>query len=651
MTVRKLLIANRGEIACRVMRTARRMGIATVAVYSDADRDALHVATADEAVRIGGDMPRQSYLDIGAVIAAARQAGADAVHPGYGFLSENADFAEACLAAGLTFVGPSPTAIRAMGDKARAKALVEKAGVPVVPGYAADDQSAERLAVEADRIGYPLLIKAAAGGGGRGMRQVMKAADLPAAIIGARSEAENAFGDGSLLLERLVVEARHVEIQVFGDSKGNCIHLGERDCSTQRRHQKVVEEAPSPAVDAALRAALGADAVKAARAVDYCGAGTVEFIVGPDGSHFFLEMNTRLQVEHPVTEMIAGLDLVEWQLRVACGEELPAGQGDIALRGHAIEARLYAEDPYAGFLPQTGEILHWRPAEIERLDGIRVDCGVREGDFVTPFYDAMLAKIVAHGRDRDEATARLRQALRRAPLIGPGTNRTFLVDLLGTDEFVAGAVTTGLLDRWVADGAAMLAAPVPTPEDFALAAAILALASGGGWFRSTGVAECPITLRCGDLSRETVVRFERGRLAAILVDGVEAGIGDLRLALPQIRYTHGGLARNSLALVGSDGLRLDRDGRTFHFTEPDRLAARAAAADPSRVVSPVSGLVRAVAVQPGDAVSAGQMLVVVEAMKMETTLPAQGAGTVRAVHVAAGEQTRAGDLLIEIAVS
>lgn len=651
MTIRKLLIANRGEIACRVARTARRMGIATVAVHSDADRDALHAAMADEAVRIGGDLPRQSYLDAGAVIAAALQAGADAVHPGYGFLAENAAFAEACLAAGLSFVGPSPAAIRAMGDKASAKALVEKAGVPVVPGYAGDDQSAERLAAEADRIGYPLLIKAAAGGGGRGMRQVMKASDLQGALDGARSEAGNAFGDDTLLLERLVVEARHIEIQVFGDSKGNCIHLGERDCSTQRRHQKVIEEAPSPAVDAALRAALGTDAVKVARAVDYCGAGTVEFIVGADGSHFFLEMNTRLQVEHPVTEMITGFDLVEWQLRVAAGEELPARQDKIALRGHAIEARLYAENPYAGFLPQTGEILYWLPGDAERLDGVRVDSGVRAGDFVTPFYDPMLAKVVAHGRDRDEATARLSQALRSAPLIGPVTNRTFLVDLLGSPEFAAGAMTTGLLDRWVAEGGAMLAEPVPILEDFALAAAILALAPGGGWFRSTGVAECPITLQCGGLARETVVRFLRGRLVSIAVDGVEAGLGEIRLALPEIRYTQDGVARKALALVEDFGLRLDRDGRTFHFAEPDRLAARASAADPSRVVSPVSGLVRAVTVQPGDAVSAGQMLVVVEAMKMETTLPARGSGTVRAVHVAAGEQTRAGDLLIEIAVS
>lgn len=648
--IRKLLIANRGEIACRVARTARRMGIATVAAHSDADRNALHVAVADEAVRIGGDLPMQSYLDGSAVIAAAHRAGADAVHPGYGFLSENADFAEACQAAGLIFVGPSPAAIRAMGDKARAKALMETTGVPVVPGYAGDDQSDERLAAEADRIGYPLLIKAAAGGGGRGMRQVTKASDLQRALNGARSEAQNAFGTETLLLERLVVEARHIEIQVFGDGKGNCIHLGERDCSTQRRHQKVIEEAPSPAVDAALRAVLGSDAIKAARAVDYWGAGTVEFIVGADGSHFFLEMNTRLQVEHPVTEMVTGFDLVEWQLRVASGEELPVRQDEVALRGHAIEARLYAEDPHAGFLPQTGEILYWRPGEIERLDGIRVDCGVREGDLVTPFYDPMLAKVIAYGRDRVEAIARLQQALLGAPLIGPGTNRTFLVDLLGSPEFAAGAVTTGLLDRWVAEGAAMLVAAVPALEDFALAATILALAPGGDWFRSTGVAECPISLQCGGLSRETVVRFDRGRLAGIVVDGTEFQLDDVQLALPDVHYTTDGVRRKALALVGDDGIRMDRDGRTFHFVEPDRLAARAPTADPSRVVSPVSGLVRAIAVQPGDAVSAGQALVVVEAMKMETTLSAQGSGTVGAVHIAAGEQTRSGDLLIEIVV-
>lgn len=647
--IRKLLIANRGEIACRVIRTARRMGIATVAVHSDADAASPHVGMADEAVRIGGDLARQSYLHGEAIIEAARRTGADAVHPGYGFLSENADFAQECLGAGLVFVGPPPAAIRAMGDKRRAKAMMDAAGVPVVPGYAGDDQSREALILAAEAIGYPLLVKAASGGGGRGMRKVRNAGELVPALEGAAREAENAFGDATLLLERLIVDGRHIEIQVFADGQGNCIHLGERDCSAQRRHQKVVEEAPSPFVDDPLRASMGADAVKAALAVGYRGAGTVEFIVGPDRRYHFLEMNTRLQVEHPVTESVTGFDLVEWQLRIAAGESLPVRQEEVALRGHAIEARLYAEDPYDGFRPQAGTILRWRPDEGRRLEGIRIDDGVTEGGVVTPFYDPMLAKIVAHGRDRGEATARLRQALLGLPLVGLKTNRTFLLDLIASPEFRTGEVTTELVDRWVANEAVIGARPTASAENFAVAAIALALAPGGDWFRSTGIADHPLTLSCEGVQRDVSLHFERGRLVSVDVAGVGFAIDAAHLVSPDLYCTIGGVTRHTLIVMDGGDILLDADGRTFRFCEPDRLAPKAAEADPSRVISPVAGLVRSVAVAIGDRVGAGQVVAVIEAMKMETTLVAGGAGSVRAIHVRVGEQTRVGDLLVEIA--
>ncbi|MBT7667423.1 MAG: ATP-grasp domain-containing protein, partial [Rhodospirillaceae bacterium] len=398
MAFTKVLIANRGEIACRIMRTSHAMGYRTVAVYSEADGDAPHVQLADQAVCIGPAPVAESYLNVSAILAAAARTGADAVHPGYGFLAENAAFAQACADAGLTFIGPSPKAIDLMGNKRLAKLRMADADVPCVPGYSGADQDDGVLTAEGESIGFPLMVKAASGGGGRGMRLVENAADLPAAITGARSEAENAFGSGELILEKAVIEPRHVEIQVFADSRGNCVHLGERDCSIQRRHQKVVEEAPSPAVGPELRAAMGAAAVAAAQAINYQGAGTVEFLLGADGSFFFLEMNTRLQVEHPVTEMITGLDLVEWQLRVAAGEPLPLDQNGITYDGHAIEVRLYAEDPYADFLPQTGTVVAWRPSP-----DVRVDTGIVEGQEISPFYDPMVAKVIAHGGDREEA--------------------------------------------------------------------------------------------------------------------------------------------------------------------------------------------------------------------------------------------------------
>jgi acetyl-CoA carboxylase biotin carboxylase subunit len=644
--IRTLLIANRGEIACRIMRTAKRMGIATVAVHSDADQDALHVALADKAVRIGGPLPAESYLDADAIIDAARRAGADAIHPGYGFLSENSDFAERCAAAGILFVGPPAAAIHAMGDKARAKRLMIDAGVPVVPGYEGDEQSPDVLLREAEAIGFPVLVKASAGGGGRGMRRVDHAGEIEAALESARREAENAFGDGRMLIEKLVTDARHIEIQVFADSHGNCIHLGERDCSAQRRHQKIIEESPSPFVTPELRAAMGADAVKAARAVGYVGAGTVEFIVCADGTYHFLEMNTRLQVEHPVTEIVTGYDLVEWQLRVAGGERLPTTQGDAVLSGHAIEARLYAEDPYDGFRPQSGAIVRWRPDASG--DDVRIDNGVAEGGMVTPFYDPMIAKLIAHGADRAEAIARLSAALKANPLFGIATNRRFLIDLLGEADFAAGRMTTGLIDRWIADQSDMLARPAPQAVDFALAAVALALADGGSWFRSSGVALCPITLAWGGQRRETVVRFERGRFAGVSVNGEVVPVEAAALYGDRLEFTVGGLRSSALAVRDGRGIYVDRDGTTLHFHEPDPLARPARAADPTRIVAPVSGLVRAVEVKAGDAVAKGRMVAMIEAMKMENALVARMDGLVTAIHVAAGEQVRAGDLVAEI---
>nr|WP_295469524.1 acetyl-CoA carboxylase biotin carboxylase subunit [Mesorhizobium sp.] len=643
--IRSLLIANRGEIACRIMRTARRMGIATVAVHSDADADAPHVRMADRAVRIGGALPAESYLNAAAVIEAVRKAGADAVHPGYGFLSENAAFAEACAAAGLTFVGPPAAAIQAMGDKARAKRLMSEAGVPVVPGYEGEDQSPETLAREAERIGYPVLIKAAAGGGGRGMRRVERAGDFAAALESARREAQNAFGDASVLIEKLITDARHIEIQVFADRHGNTIHLGERDCSAQRRHQKIVEEAPSPFVTPALRLAMGADAVRAAKAVGYEGAGTVEFIVADDGTYHFLEMNTRLQVEHPVTEMVTGFDLVEWQLRVAGGERLPVGQDDVGLTGHAIEARLYAEDPYDGFRPQSGRILRWRPAD---GDGIRIDSGVAEGGVVTPFYDPMIAKVIAHGADRAEAIARLVAALRATSVVGIATNREFLIDLLASEAFGAGEMTTGLIDRWIAEEAGILDAPRPTALDFALAAVAVTMRDGGSWFRSSGRAHCPITLALGDERRETVVHFERGRLAGVSVGGEEIVVERASLRADRLEFAVDGVTRRVGVLFAGRDVHLDRDGKVLVFHEPDPLVRPPAPKDPRRIVAPVSGVVRAVGVVAGQAVKAGGMVAMVEAMKMENALYAAIDGVVTAIHVAEGAQVAAGQLIAEI---
>ncbi|HEX5452531.1 MAG TPA: acetyl/propionyl/methylcrotonyl-CoA carboxylase subunit alpha [Stellaceae bacterium] len=649
----KILIANRGEIACRVIRTARRLGIASVAVYSEADRNAMHVDLADEAWPIGPAPARQSYLNIGAIIEAARGSGAEAVHPGYGFLSENAEFAEACAEAGLVFIGPSPAAIRAMGSKSAAKALMEKSGVPVVPGYHGAAQDDATLCAEAERTGFPVMIKASAGGGGRGMRIVRSTEEFPAALDGARREAKGAFGDDTMLIERYLENPRHIEVQVFGDTHGNVVHLFERDCSIQRRHQKVVEEAPAPGVDPARRAALGAAAVAAARAVSYVGAGTVEFIVEGD-AFYFMEMNTRLQVEHPVTEAITGTDLVEWQLRVAAGERLPLCQDEIALAGHAIEVRLYAENPARSFLPATGTLhaLHLPSGE-----GVRVDTGVRQGDRVTPFYDPMIAKIVAAGPDRETARARLARALADTAAVGLATNLQFLARVVAAPDFAAGRVDTGFIER---HAACLLPAPAAAP-DFILTAAVLhelaaesaaavdpwnrrdgwrpnlppaprgflfdddgnarpvsAIAEDGGWRLRLG----------GSCICAAAEKFDDGRLAVIL-DGARSNV----------RVIEQG---QTLSVFAAGAMwQLGRRDPLAPPAEIDEHAGRLAAPMPGRVVQLLAA--------PGDRVRRGQPLIVVEAMKMEHTVAAPRDGVVAAVHCRPGDLVEEGAELVALA--
>ena len=681
MTFSKILIANRGEIACRVIRTARRLGYATVAVFSDADRHALHVRLAERAVHIGGSSAAESYLRIEAILDAARRSGADAVHPGYGFLSENPAFAQACLDAGLVFIGPPPQAMRAMGDKALAKRRMQDAGVPCAPGYLGAPQDDDAVLIaQGLALGFPLLVKATAGGGGRGMRRADSPDELPAALDGARREALSAFGNGSLMLERLIDHGRHIEIQVFADQHGAAVHLGERDCTAQRRRQKVLEEAPSPIVGPAQRAAMGADAVAAALAVGYQGAGTVEFIVDAQGQHYFLEMNTRLQVEHPVTELITGLDLVEWQLRVAAGEPLPLAQADIRFTGHAIEARLYAEDPYAGFAPQTGQVLWWKP-DVAPHSGVRIDHGLQEGDTVSPYYDPMVAKIIAHGRDRADATRRLRAALQRTPLLGLRHNGRFLADLLAHPEFAQAQMTTTRIDEWAEQGTALLQTPQPGDSAW-LAAALALLAAQGHSWRSDSVAAFDMALQCGEQLRRLRLHPDRHGGVAITLfaaaegEGKDMGKGagasasasaasgsstDSALEAPRqlqasvisfeagtLRFALDGVVQSAVALVRGEQVHLALGGDSFVLHEPSAFPASHTAQDPGRARAPVAGKVSRVLVAAGDAVVLGQQLLCVEAMKMEMWLCAQTPGTVSAVHAQPGDQVESGALLAEI---
>jgi geranyl-CoA carboxylase alpha subunit len=630
----KLLVANRGEIACRVLRSARELGYRTVAVASDADLDAPHVALADEAVRIGPGPVAQSYLSIDAILDAAAKTGADALHPGYGFLAENAELARRCADAGVVFVGPPPAAIALMGDKVQAKRRMIDAGVPTAPSYLGHDQADQsdaRLLAEAKALGLPLLVKAVAGGGGRGMRKVTDLAALPEAVASARSEARSAFGNGDLFLEKLITGARHVEIQVFADTHGHVIHLGERECSAQRRHQKVIEEAPSPVVEDALRRWMGEAAVAAARAIEYVGAGTVEFLLDDEGAFYFLEMNTRLQVEHPVTELVTGLDLVEWQLAVAQGESLPLPQEGLRMRGHAIEVRLYAEDPAANFLPQVGTVARWLPAE---GPGIRVDAGIVTGSRVSAFYDPMLAKIIAHGRSRDDARRRLVGALRRTECLGLQTNRAFLIDLLESELFVAGNVKTDTLDAQTYEAVA------PSDLHWAVAAALVARVDGDRW-RSSGYGVWPVTLEHRETSR--VLEVEALPSGRVRVGEIEL---DMRGEGPaSARVLHDGIATIASFVRDGSSLHLQLRGDAFTFREPQIVTDDALSAHGGSIVAPITGRVVAVSVAPGAEVTAGQTLVVLEAMKMEHRVEAPRVGRVATVSVAIDDQVDGGQVL------
>ena len=645
---RKILIANRGEIACRIIRTARRMGIATVAVYSDADAGAMHVSMADEAVRIGTAAPRDSYLRIEAILNAAHQTGAQAIHPGYGFLAENANFAEACTDAGLVFIGPPASAIRAMGGKSEAKALMAKAGVPLVPGYHAAAQDLPTLQAAANEIGYPVLIKASAGGGGKGMRVVASAADFAPALAGAQREAVSSFGDDRVLVEKYLTRPRHIEIQVFADSFGNCVHLFERDCSIQRRHQKIIEEAPAPGMTLELRAAMGNAAVAAAQAVGYVGAGTVEFIV-EDGQFHFMEMNTRLQVEHPVTEVITGLDLVEWQLRVAAGGPLPLRQDQLAITGHAFEARIYAEDPKRQFMPSLGRLDYLRfPA------GVRVDSGVTEGDEITPYYDPMIAKVIVHGRDRASALSALATALGECRAMGCATNITFLKALAEHQDVASGNVSTDLIEREFVN---LTVEPEVRDDVIALAAlgqlGFLDEPSGvdpwlalRGW-RAWGESRTHFRLKAGELPVEGYA--------------VTAGRGAFRIELPgrsfdcavssregdAIGFVCGDRRTKAVVKVAAGEIGVFANGRSYVFERPG--PANAHSDQPvatGRVVSPMTGLVKMVAAKEGARVARGDLLAVIEAMKLEHAIAATQDGTLAEVFVSAGEQVQEGQELL-----
>ena len=661
---RKLLVANRGEIACRVMRTAHRLGLSTVAVYSDADRDALHVEMAGEAWRLGPAPASQSYLDIERVIAAATASGADAVHPGYGFLSENPECVEACTAAGIVFVGPPADAVRAMGLKDAAKRLMEAAGVPVIPGYHGEAQDDATLLAHARRIGFPVLVKAVAGGGGKGMRRADTETGFGEALEGARREARASFGDDRVLVERWVARPRHVEVQVFADAHGNVVHLFERDCSLQRRHQKVVEEAPAPGMTPAMRAAMGEAAVAAARAIDYRGAGTVEFIADASGGlredrFWFMEMNTRLQVEHPVTEMVTGTDLVEWQLRVAAGEALPAAQDDLSITGHAVEARVYAEDPERGFLPGTGVLAHL--ATPEESAHLRIDRGVRGGDTVTPHYDPMIAKVVAHGADRDTALARLAGALRGCEIAGVATNVPFLSRLVADPGFRAGAVDTELIDRRL--DALLARGPVPEPV-LAVAAlhaagALAPPAAGSAWidpwpalagWRLWGVVAQRMHFRIDGEAVEALATFmEDG--------GTRIDAGFTSLTIRPVRHDGGRIVLDledrivPVRVVPSGtGLYVLHDGRTCTVALPDHTVEDSESAGGlAQVTAPLPGKVVKVSVRDGDTVERGATLVVLEAMKMELGVEAPRGGRIDEVAVSEGDQVVEGAVLVTFA--
>jgi 3-methylcrotonyl-CoA carboxylase alpha subunit len=655
-----LLIANRGEIACRIARTARRMGITTVAVFSDADANALHVKAADCAIRIGAAPARDSYLNIPRIVEAARRTGAEAIHPGYGFLSENPGFAEACVNEGITFVGPPPQAMRAMGSKSAAKTLMEKSGVSVLPGYHGERQDIPFLADQANRIGFPLMIKAVSGGGGRGMRIVTHPDEFSAALDAARQEAASAFGDDRVLLERYLTHPRHIEVQVFADRHGNAVHLFERDCSVQRRHQKVIEEAPAPGLDDERRSAMGRSAVTAARAVNYEGAGTVEFVANADG-FYFLEMNTRLQVEHPVTEQITGFDLVEWQLRVAAGEPLPVEQDAIRAHGHAIEVRIYAEDPERDFAPSIGRLALFRTPEAAAA--VRIDAGFTTGDTISAHYDALLAKLICHGATRGEALRTLRRALAETDVVGVASNLDLLGRIVAHSDFNAGGVDTGFIARY---GETLLASQREPPvevlaasalcvlTDEAEAAARVAAADGDPhspwhtrdhwWLNAAfertlpfiaGDAPMPVMVRGGDGGWRLTVRDQQFAASATRATAgwLDMVCGDLRERVSVMRV--------------ADTVSVRRNGETWRLRLPDPMAAAAEEDDAGgRLVAPIPGQVTQVAAKPGMMVTRGQVMVVLEAMKTVFRLTAPADGIVATVSCRVGDSVVEGQLLV-----
>jgi len=646
-----VLVANRGEIAVRVLNEARDSGRTAIAVYSEADAKALHVRQADLSVCIGPALASESYLNIDAVLDAAKKTGAEAIHPGYGFLSENAAFARAVIEAGLVWIGPPPEAIDAMGDKARAKELMIKAGVPTLPGWQGEDQSDANLKSEADKVGYPLLIKAVAGGGGRGMRIVRSAAEFDEALASARREAKSAFGDDAVLIEKFVERGRHVEIQVFADVQGNAIHLGERDCSAQRRRQKVIEEAPSPAVNPELREKMGADAVAAAKAVGYVGAGTVEFLLDESGAYYFLEMNTRLQVEHPVTEEVTGTNLVQWQFEVASGASLPLSQSDVTIEGWAIEARLYAEDPFNGFAPQSGLILAY-DGDVSSAGG-RVDAGVETGDTIGTDYDPMVSKVIGTGASREEAIASLRAALKSDPLLGVTTNRDFLLALVDGEAFRTGAICTADLDIWAEEASGPFAKPGADPDAIALAATLLT-AAPAGVMRSGSVNRFDLPLMVNGEALTVRVEQTGPEAVAVTLEGEEAPrqVQILDEDAPgEIAFRIDGVDRRAHAARAADGaLHIALGEQISVITEASPWGADAAS-DPSKITAPVSGAVVAVNVKPGDQVKAGDVLVVMEAMKMEMRLSAAADGEIAVVNAQAGAQAANGAVLIELTLN
>jgi len=665
----KILIANRGEIACRVARTARRLHIRTVAVYSDADADAMHVAACDEAYRLGPPPPRESYLDGAAIIAIAKRSGAQAIHPGYGFLSENEGFAAECARAGIVFVGPPPAAIAAMGSKSAAKNIMGKAAVPLVPGYHGDDQDPEKLAREAAAIGFPVLIKATAGGGGKGMRIVERAADFAAALASAQREAKAGFGDDRVLIEKYLTAPRHIEIQVFADTHGNAVYLFERDCSVQRRHQKVLEEAPAPGMKPEHRRTMGEAAVACAKAIGYVGAGTVEFIAADsfahDGAFYFMEMNTRLQVEHPVTEMITGEDLVEWQLRVAAGEPLPKRQHELRFDGHAIEARIYAEDPDRGFLPSIGTLTHL-VSPVERPD-VRVDTGVRAGDAITPYYDPMIAKVIVHGDDRAAALRRMTEALGEYEVVGVATNVSFLKRVVAHEAFASGHVDTGLIAR---HHAALFPAPAPLSDEALLAAALAHVrvlgeerAARAGrsadryspwhavdpWWVNSARHAISVTFADGDTRHDVALRRAGDGIgwSVTLPSGLTTARMSVRDGRLVIATPRSEFVATVVPLGDERHVYCNSGARKLSLVDPLAHAGEEEAHG-GHLTAPMSGTVVAVLVKVGDDVAKGAPLMILEAMKMEHTIVAPADGRVAAVNFRAGDRVAEGADLVDI---